>query len=128
MIKWFFFFLLSLIYSLSVCAQSHSHSHDHIHAGLHHWEIPSKDPDRIILTFNGDPSTTRAVTWRTDSSVVKAEAQIAVAGKNSTFERNAKTYIANTEEFDLGISKSNIDYFNKNIFIGQSKSCMRKYI
>ena len=107
MIKWFFFFLLSLIYSLSVCAQSHSHSHDHIHAGLHHWEIPSKDPDRIILTFNGDPSTTRAVTWRTDSSVVKAEAQIAVAGKNSTFERNAKTYIANTEEFDLGIYKSN---------------------
>ena len=74
---------------------------------LNHWEIPSKDPDRIILTFNGNPSTKRAVTWRTDSSVKKAEAQIAVAGINSDFVKEASTYTANTEEFDLGLYKSN---------------------
>ena len=38
------------------------------HKDLHHWEIPSKDPDRIILTFLGDPATSRAVTWRTDDT------------------------------------------------------------
>ena len=51
-------------------------AHDE-HDGLRHWEIPSKDPDRIILTFHGDPSTSRAVTWRTDKTVTKAVAQIA---------------------------------------------------
>ena len=75
--------------------------------GLHHWEIPSKDPDRIILTFNGDPATKRAVTWRTDSSIEKAQAQIAVAGVNSNFVQKATTYSASTEEFDLGLYKSN---------------------
>ena len=49
------------------------------HDGLRHWEIPSKDPDRIILTFHGDPSTSRAVTWRTDKTITKAVAQIAEA-------------------------------------------------
>ena len=88
-------------------SHSHLHSHSHQKDGLHHWEIPSKDPDRIILTFNGNPSTKRAVTWRTDSSVKKAEAQIAVAGINSDFVKEASTYTANTEEFDLGLYKSN---------------------
>ena len=27
------------------------------HKGLQHWEIPSVDPDRIVLTFHGDPAT-----------------------------------------------------------------------
>ena len=53
------------------------------HKNQHHWEIPSKDPDRIILTFLGDPATSRAVTWRTDNTVPQAVAQIAVAGVNS---------------------------------------------
>ena len=59
------------------------------------------------MTFNGNPSTKRAVTWRTDSSVKKAEAQIAIAGLNSDFVNEATTYTANTEEFDLGLYKSN---------------------
>ena len=107
MIKFSYASLFSLIFFFNLNAQNHSHSHHHSHDGLHHWEIPSKDPDRIILTFNGDPSTKRAVTWRTDSSVEKAEAQIAAAGVNSKFVKEATSYIATTEEFDLGIYKSN---------------------
>ena len=107
MIKFFYVSLLSLLFLFNLNAQKHSHSHEHKHDGLHHWEIPSKDPDRIILTFNGDPSTTRAVTWRTDSSIKKAEAQIAIAGVNSGFSNKAISYNASTEEFDLGIYKSN---------------------
>ena len=64
MIKSFNTFLFLIFFCFYINAQNHSHSHKH--DGLHHWEIPSKDPDRIILTFNGDPSTKRAVTWRTD--------------------------------------------------------------
>ena len=55
------------------------------HKGLHHWEIPSMDPDRIILTFHGDPSTSRAVTWRTDKSIKNAFAQIDVTPLRLTF-------------------------------------------
>ena len=76
-------------------------------AGLHHWEIPSKDPDRIILTFNGDPATSRAVTWRTDTTVTKAVAQIAVATVNSGFTKDAQNVEASSEPFDLGIYKGN---------------------
>ena len=109
MTRLFFLFMLVIFFNCNSNHHSHSHSHSHSHQkdGLHHWEIPSKDPDRIILTFNGNPSTKRAVTWRTDSSVKKAEAQIAVAGINSDFVKEASTYTANTEEFDLGLYKSN---------------------
>ena len=107
MFKSSFFYLFLLIFCSNTKAQSDSHTHEHKYGGLHHWEIPSKDPDRIILTFNGDPSTKRAVTWRTDLSVEKSEAQIAVAGVNSSFINEATSYIASTEKFDLGLYKSN---------------------
>ena len=74
---------------------------------LRHWEIPSKDPDRIILTFNGDPATSRAVTWRTDATIEKAVAQIAEATVNSKFQDHSVSKDAVTEPFDLGLYKSN---------------------
>ncbi len=77
------------------------------HKGLHHWEIPSMDPDRIILTFHGDPSTSRAVTWRTDKSIEKAVAQIAEAKVNSKFTDDVDSVDAVTEAFDLGQYKGN---------------------
>ena len=48
----------------SVESNSIKHSHSNHHYG-DHWEIPSQNPDRIILTFYGNPSSQRAVTWRT---------------------------------------------------------------
>ena len=83
--------------------QNDTLNHKQHHFDLHHWEIPSKDPDRIILTFNGDPSSKRAVTWRTDSTIKKSFAQIALASVNADFRNNSITLIASTEEFDLGI-------------------------
>ena len=107
MFKHSYIHLFFLIFCFSVNTQNDSHTHEHKYGGLHHWEIPSKDPDRIILTFNGDPSTKRAVTWRTDYSIEKSEAQITIAGLNSSFANEATTYIASTEKFDLGLYKSN---------------------
>jgi predicted phosphodiesterase len=107
----FLFVLLSVACKNETKTHSHDHTqahqHSHAHEGLRHWEIPSQDPDRIILTFNGDPATSRAVTWRTDSTVTKAVAQIALATKNAEFEDDALTIDAKTEEFDLGLYKSN---------------------
>ena len=80
--KILFISFFTVIYCSNIFSQKSDDSHDHNHVGLHHWEILSKDPDRIILTFNGDPSSKRAVTWRTDSSVKKSVAQIALAGVN----------------------------------------------
>ena len=71
-------FILLINYSLA----NAQHHHTVNQIGLHHWEIPSKDPDRIILTFNGNPATSRAVTWRTNTTITKAIAEIAVATVN----------------------------------------------
>jgi 3',5'-cyclic AMP phosphodiesterase CpdA len=104
-------FIIPLFCSQSLLAQDHSHDHDNDHHnhydGLHHWEIPSKDPDRIILTFNGDPASSRAVTWRTDTTISKAFAQIAEASVNASFKEKAMDFEATTEVFDLGTYKRN---------------------
>ncbi|MBV6647267.1 MAG: fibronectin type III domain-containing protein [Cyclobacteriaceae bacterium] len=97
-----FFLLMSIVGLMTMHAGA-----QHLHDGLHHWEIPSKDPDRIILTFHGDPATKRAVTWRTDSTVDQAVAQIAGATENSKFTDDAVTLEAETESFDLGLYKGN---------------------
>ena len=39
-------------------------------------------PDRVVLTWAGNPSNSQAVTWRTGRSVQRALAQIAVAEEN----------------------------------------------
>jgi predicted phosphodiesterase len=117
----YFFTLVTLIscfFVLDVIAQEHHHHH---HGSLHHWEIPSKDPDRIILTFHGDPATSRAVTWRTDHTVNKSIAQIAEATVNSKFTENAVTLDAVTEPFDLGMYKGNVSlvvHYHSVIFKG----------
>ncbi|MDQ3605593.1 MAG: metallophosphoesterase family protein [Gemmatimonadota bacterium] len=46
---------------------------------------PTPDPDRIILTWSGDPATTQAITWRTDASVTQALAEVAAAGESPAF-------------------------------------------
>ena len=99
--------LKSFLFPVAVLAYSVLLKAHDKHDGLRHWEIPSEDPDRIILTFHGDPSTNRAVTWRTDKSITKAVAEIAEAGVNSRFTSDAVEFFAVTEPFDLGLYKGN---------------------
>lgn len=40
---------------------------------------PRPIPDRVVLTWTGDPATTQTVTWRTDAKVTNGTAQIIVA-------------------------------------------------
>lgn len=48
---------------------------------------PTATPDRIILTWAGDPATTQAVTWRTSQEVANAVAEIAVADPGPGFTK-----------------------------------------
>ena len=66
--------------------------------GLKHWEIPSKNPDRIILTFYGDPTSSRAVTWRTSNEIENSVAQISEATVNANIEYRPKSYRASIEK------------------------------
>ena len=57
---------------------------------------PTPRPDRVILTWTGDPSRSQAVTWRTDTSAGVGLAEIAVAGDNGQFVKRARQLKAKT--------------------------------
>ena len=57
---------------------------------------PTSRPDRIILTWAGDPARSQAVTWRTDPTVKTGLAEIAVAGDNGQFVKRARQLKART--------------------------------
>ncbi|WP_176722325.1 purple acid phosphatase family protein [Candidatus Thiosymbion oneisti] len=86
---------LLLAFALSAAA------HNGEHQDLRHWELASPDPDRIFLTFHGDPATRRAVTWRTDTSVKRPVAEIAVALGEPGFDQMAERVEAKTQTIDL---------------------------
>ncbi len=64
---------------------------------------PRPLPDRIVLTWSADPATTQSVTWRTDVSVARAVAELALAGDNGR-DLKPDRHSARTEPFtsDLG--------------------------
>ncbi|MFO7998151.1 MAG: metallophosphoesterase family protein [Marinilabilia sp.] len=55
-------------------------------------EYPTPYPDRINITWTGDPATSFAVTWRTDSTVGQGQAHIAPATPAPQFYRHAETF------------------------------------
>lgn len=57
---------------------------------------PTPLPDRIILTWAKDPTTTQSVTWRTDTSVTAGFAEIAPAGDGPLFRQIARRVPAET--------------------------------
>ncbi len=46
---------------------------------------PSPVPDRVILTWSGDPATTQSVSWRTDVTIGEAWAELALASADPDF-------------------------------------------
>lgn len=61
-------------------------------------------PDRIILTWADDPTTTQAITWRTSTEVAHGFAEIAVAEAGPAFPTKAQRVAAVAEPLktDLG--------------------------
>ena len=58
---------------------------------------PTHNPDRINLTVTENPSTSASVTWRTDTSVKIASAQIVLASANPTSVNDARNLNATNE-------------------------------
>ncbi|MBL8816694.1 MAG: metallophosphoesterase family protein [Planctomyces sp.] len=58
---------------------------------------PSILPDRIVLTWADDPTTTQAVSWRTAVSVERGLAEIAIADAGPHLEANSKQIVAVTQ-------------------------------
>lgn len=92
---------------------------------------PSRIPDRVILTWTGDPATTQAVTWRTDTTVTKAVAQIAVTEAGPAFDgygtktrpdlKKVKTVEARTERLKSDLFDS---HYHSAVFTGlKPKTC-----
>lgn len=70
----------------------HDHSdlyHDHSHREAIHLNerllFPRREPDRVILNLNGDPGTTLAVNWRTDTTVREGFVEFALATAGPEF-------------------------------------------
>ena len=58
--------------------------HPHVPPALYADKLayaPRPLPDRIVLTWRGDPATTQAVTWRTDTTITRGVAEFAVANE-----------------------------------------------
>ena len=63
---------------------------------------PGVAPSRIILTWTGDPARTQAVTWRTETPLASAKAQLAPFTADPGFEKKAITVDGSAEKDDLG--------------------------
>lgn len=66
---------------------------------------PRPIPDRIVLTWSGDTATTQTVTWRTDTSVVRALAEISLAGDNGR-DLKPRPVPARTEHLTSDLSEA----------------------
>lgn len=64
------------------------------------WGLATSLPDHVILTISSDPATTQSVTWRTDTTVTKAVAEIALADAAPRFGKQAQLYQAQTDLLD----------------------------
>ena len=61
--------------------------------------LPSEIPDRVVLTWSGDPATTASVTWRTSTDIMTGEGQIAFADASANFTTWAEKAPAITEKW-----------------------------
>ncbi|MFS2316724.1 fibronectin type III domain-containing protein [Maricaulis sp. D1M11] len=65
------------------------------------WQAASDWPDRIATTFVDDPHTSVSVTWRTDVSVDRTRAEIALATDDARFDLTARSSRATTRTVNL---------------------------
>ena len=84
---------------------------------------PSPLPDRVVLTWNDDPSSSQAVTWRTDISVEKGFAQIAIANANGRALK-PEEFIAETTYFKSDINEA---YYHSVTFKNLKPSTLYAY-
>lgn len=65
------------------------------------WQQASPWPDRIVATFETDPATSFAVSWRTADGIEQPKARITEALSAPRFDRSAREHVAETERVRL---------------------------
>jgi len=75
---------------------------------------PGAVPTRIILTWTGDPSTTQAVTWRTDVPRQSPQVQVAKLDADPAFEKTATAVPGTAATEDLGNGQS-VNHYTGNL-------------
>ncbi len=101
--------LIALSYAIGLGAvlPAAAHAHPgHTPAITPPWQNASSWPDRVITTFEADPTTSFAVSWRTDTSVPATVAEIALATPSSGFASAAASRPAISEPLDLETVRS----------------------
>ena len=85
---------------------------------------PSQIPDRIVLNWSGDPTTTASITWRTDTSITQAEGQIAEANASANFTTWARSENARTEKWKRN---RRVAHFHSVTFTGLKPNTLYAY-
>ena len=73
---------------------------------------PKSFPDRVILTWKGNTATSQTVTWRTDTTIVAAKAQIKAEDSSPAFEEAITTYDAKSHLLSGGENYATAKYHN----------------
>lgn len=99
--------LLSILALLSASTLASAHSHDWTPTPYADTKAyaPTPIPERVVLTWTGDPATTQAVTWRTDTSVKHGLAELAIANSNGRALK-PKQWDAQTTTFASDINEA----------------------
>jgi len=85
---------------------------------------PTQYPDHIILSWSDDPASTQSVTWRTDTSIAQAYAEIASADASPNFIYTIKRVSARTELLNFDGKNSN---FHSVTFTGLQSNALYVY-
>src|SRR5918996_1709638 len=89
-------------------------------ASAQEWNAASSTPDRIVLTWSEDPTTTQSVTWRTDTTVTRGLVQFALAAPGPEFVAAADSVVARTERLDAS------DVMRANVVVNFHTATMRQ--
>lgn len=99
--------VFSLVWCVAMPVLGHDgddHSHAVIPVQPKEYYEPTAMPDRIVLSFSGDPRTSRSVNWRTSVAVDQGIAEIVQAEAGPYFPEKARQVLATAEALKTDLS------------------------
>ncbi len=92
------------------------------------FNFPSSSPDRIILNLTENPSTSVAVSWRTDTSILTSFCELQVATDTKINPNESKSFIAQTKRVEYSVENTAIVTANQHSHILKGLKPESKYI
>lgn len=85
---------------LSLLFAQQTRAHEYHRAAVD--SVATEIPDRIVLNWSGDPTTSASVNWRTHTAIDSAYGEIAVADASANFTTYSTQVLATTELWQAG--------------------------